>query len=563
MSRSSPLALLASLLAIVTMLLGCEAEDENPTKFETSDVTDSKGPTVAKGAASEVWSADNAWADTATPAAKKAGIAWDADSGLNWEQKFDAWVASLEPIDTDHGKTFRLRTPFGDRTLPGPVLECAEVAYMLRATFASWYNLPFFLRGWDSTAKKTVYAGHFGFIYADGSIASGFPTFKSKYKDHTKTWQPGQAWPSDATLRSRRLGDDDTQVITGPNGEELGAGAYFDEAFLNKRTGYFIRLMLLYFGSVNLADGNNMFHIAPEATSAGDVLVERWQKRGIGHTIPVMRVETPVEGKLAITVSSGSMPRRIPRWEEPLASRRYFTLDYTGGVGEDSEGNAYASLGGGIRRWRTAVLKGGRWVNDVLASDREIAIDDTDLEAISARPARFDEILVTGSAEEQLATLQNRIAQAREHLAKYPASCSARTNRESAFTELRDLATRIGKTADQIEDETRTLEDYVFAELEYTKSKTCCWNSTTAEMAEIVLDYAKAEQDEATAEGVCRAPTVFKSQEDGYARWKAHATSLGRGSQWVDWSEDEPCEQRGVASDTDAAFGGLAFCPSP
>lgn len=561
MNRIRFALLVAPLLAVMSLgTVGCESEDEAPTKFESSDVTDTSGPTVAKGAASEVWSADNAWADKDTAAAKKAGIAWEENSGLTWEEKFDLWMNTLEPIDTDKGKTFRLKTPYGDKTLPAPTLECAEVAMFLRATFSAWHHLPFFLKGWDSEAKKPVFAGHFGFVYADGSIAKSFPAFKSSYKDHEKTWKVGDAWPKDAKLRQRHLGDDDTLVFEVEGEEDPGAGVYFDEIFLNKRDGYFMRLLLLYFGSANLADGANMFHVQADAAQGGDVLLERWQTRGIGHTLPLLKVESPLEGKLAITIASGSMPRRIPRWDEPLVGRRYFTADETGGVGEASDGTPYAKLGGGLRRWRTAVFKGGRWINAVAEENKAAAIEDADLESISARPAKFDEILVSGTVEEQVATIKQRLDQSREHLHNYPASCSARTNREVAFTELRDLAPRLGKTADELESEYRSLEDYVFAELEYTASKTCCWNSSTSKMADVVLDYARAEQDQAKADGVCVEPTVFKSRTDGYALWQAHATSMGLGSEWVAWSEDEPCTQRAVAEDTAMAFKGTLFC---
>ncbi len=564
MSRFRSALLLAPLLAVITLgTVGCESEEPAPTKFESSDVTDTSGPTVAKGAASEVWAADNAWADTDTPAAKKAGLAWEANSGLTWEGKFDAWMNTLEPIDTDRGKTFRLKTPFGDKTLPAPTLECAEVAMFLRSTFAAWHHLPFFLKGWDSEAKKPVYAGHFGFVYADGSTAKSFPAFKNNYKDYEKTWKVGDTWPTDAKLRQRHLGSDDTLVFEVAGEDEPGAGVYFDEVFLNKRAGYFMRLLLLYFGSANLADGANMFHVQAEAAQGGDVLLERWQSKGIGHTLPLLKVESPLEGKLAITIASGSMPRRIPRWDEPLAGRRYFTADETGGVGETSDGTPYAKLGGGLRRWRTAVYAGGKWKNVVSAADKAVALEDADLDGISARPARFDEILVSGTVDEQVATIQQRLAQSREHLHESPASCSARTNREVAFSELRDLAPRLGKTADQVEAEYRTLEDYVFGELEYAASKTCCWNTSTSKMADVVLDYARAEQDQATADAVCVEPTVFKSRADGYELWKAHASSMGVGSEWKTWTEDEPCEQRGALEDVAMELKGTLFCSLP
>src|SRR5258705_2032207 len=48
----------------------------------------------------QVWTARNKWEDTTTDAAKKAGLAWGADSGLTWDQKYGAWLDSLEFIPT-------------------------------------------------------------------------------------------------------------------------------------------------------------------------------------------------------------------------------------------------------------------------------------------------------------------------------------------------------------------------------------------------------------------------------------------------------------------------------
>lgn len=547
------------LLLFLTLALGC-SEDE---KFEASDQTDTSGPVVRSGAPWEVWAAENAWSDKDTPAAKKPGVAWGENSGLTWEEKFDAWVATMEtmPAASGWGNTVSIKTPFGDKKLPSPTLECAEVAIFLRVAFASWYKLPFYLRAWDPETKSTIFAGHFGFVDASGNGVGKFPRFKEKYKDYEKSWAVGDDWPSDEVLRMRRLGDNDTVTfLTGPNGEEVGAGAYFDEIFLNKRAGHFMRLILLYFGSVNLADGSNMFHVAAEATQPGDVLLERWQKQGIGHTIPIVKVTSPIEGKLAIDVMSGSMPRRQPRYEDAMEGRRYFTLDQTGGVGSASDGTPYAKLGGGIRRWRTAVKSNGKWVNSVSKADEPVRISDGDLEAISARPARFDEILLSGSPEEQEAAFVATIANARHHLSEHPASCSARETREKAFEGLYALAPQLDTTKEALDKKHRVLDDYVFAPLTYTESKTCCWNSTTPQMAEIIVDYARVEKEAAEAEGVCREATAFRSLADGYETWRAHAQKLGREAEWLAWTEDEPCAQRDVAEDALATFGAAPYC---
>jgi hypothetical protein len=553
--------LLLVLLALAAPLAGCTDASDS----ESDDlIGNASGPVAKKNTPFEVWSADNAWSDKDTAAAKKAGVAWGESSGLTWEEKFDAWVASFEAVPSESGgTTISIPTPFGDKKLRGPTLECAEFGMLMRATFASWYHLPFYLRGWDSTNKRTMYAGHFGFVDADGNGLPGFPRFRDQYKSYEASWKPGDAWPSDPTLRVRRLGADDTVAfLTGPHGEEVGAGAYFDELYLNKRTGYFMRLLLLYFGSVNLADGSNMFPIQPEATRPGDILLERWQKEGIGHTIPVLHVSSPIEGKLAIDVATGSMPRRQPVFDDALGARGYFTMDATGGEGTAWDGTPYAKLGGGIRRWRTATKRNGRWYNDVASKDKAVAVDPTDLAAISARPAKFDQILVTGSVDEQKAALLAKIESSRAHLREHPASCSARETREHAFEGLYQLAPSLGMTQGEIDAEFRKLEDHVFGGLVYEQSKTCCWNSTTSKMAEIILDLAAEEQADAEAKQVCVAPTVFRFRADGYKLWQDHAAKMGRSADWLAWSEDEPCAQRNVAEDTLEAYAGTPFCPA-
>lgn len=508
-----------------------------------------------------MWAVTNAWADTSTKAAQAAGVAWEANSNLSWEEKYRRWVSSFREVPrTDGGgTTISIPTPFGRGELEGPTLECAEVALLLRVTFSSWYHLPFYVEGWDAARKAKMYAGHFGFIDAQGNRLSNFPRFKTSYTDNEGKWKAGVAWPSDAKLRAMHLGDDDGIAFL----NNAGAGAYFDELFLNKRAGYFARLLLLYFGSANLADGRNMFHIQPESIRAGDVLLERWQRQGIGHTIPVLQVESPEEGKFAVTVASGSMPRRPPVWENPSKAHRYFSFEYTGGVGNAEDGTPYAKLGGGLRRWRTPILKAGRWRNDVATEDKGAYIADTNLTAIAARPDHFPDILQEGDPEVQKAAALQLIEEARAHLRKFPASCSARTKREDAFNLLyRVYSEAFFTDRDAVDSEFRTLEDYVFSELEYSKSKTCCWNSTTAAMAEIILDYASKEQAQAQQQGACAAPTVFRAMPggSGYDLWRQHAKDMGREADWKVWSEDEPCAQKTTTEDTIKTSTALPWC---
>jgi len=504
----------------------------------------------------QVWNARNKWEDRDTDAARKAGVAWPANSGLTWDEKYARWIESLgwTPGLDGYSTTFLLTTPWG-KTLPSPQLECAEMSLFLRITFAAWYELPLFFETVEPGGQR-VYFGHNGVRTAAGRYAQS-PEFAIAYKDHTANRPP--SWPKDATLRTRKLwgGEDEQPMIA------AGApfGAYLDEIHLNKRAAYFTVLALNYLGSMNIADSANTYNIVPEAVRPGDTLIERWQRNGIGHTLVVKEVVALAEGNKDVTTISGSMPRRQGKRESGIASKSYFTSAYTGGEGTNSDGDAYARLGGGLKRWRVAKNVGGYWTNTWMADDEAHWINSTDYARIAARPARFEQMLGQVSPQQQRTELLAQIADARHHLSNYPASCSARERRERAFEDLYDLGERsLGLTRAQIDAQYRELSDEVLAELEYARSKTCCWNSTTGAMYGVVMDLAAAEQADATAHGECVAPTVFASRSDGYARWAAYAQQTGRASAWRPWSEDEPCAQRDVAADTQAPHAATPWC---
>lgn len=534
----------------------CDIPDEQ----KEDALTGAKGLSTAVDTSdTAVWEVKNQWEDTTTAEARKAGMAWPANSGLTWDEKFDRWVQSMRKIDghETYYQTFELTTPWG-RTLQAPLLECAEVAMFLRITFASWYNLPFFLEASDGKGNR-LYFGHFGARTAAGRYGAT-PLFKTAYKDHTRSYD-GSTWPSDPKLRARAIPGTASELQPFL-GAEAHAGAYFDEIFLNKRVGYFLCLTLAYFGSVNLASTANTYHLVPERIKAGDLLIERWQKRGIGHVMVIKSVEPLEAGHLEAELASGSMPRRQPKWETPAASKRYFTLEECGGPGTNSDGDAYYKLGGGVRRFRAAKSVNGRWTNVVLGIHASHWLADTNYAAIQARPETFETLLGEVSPEELRTSLLRTIEDNRAHLRSYPASCSARTRREAAFTELYALnQERFGISAADTDREHRALEDYVFAELTYEQSKTCCWNSTTRAMYEIVMDY----NEHHVSDGDCREPVVFMAQgagagEDGYGLFRAHAEALGRGAEWVAWSEDEPCAQRAVRDDTEAPHAWIPSC---
>ncbi len=570
MKKTLLLALMSTLAAFVVACadgeidnsLGLNSEDPELGKslFEPAreaDEAKSDSLSGAKGlpksvdtSSTAVWEVNNLWGDINTPAARKAGMVWGEDSGLTWDQKYSLWVDAMEQRDAEsYGTTLTFMTPFG-KNLPAPSLECAEVALFLRATFASWYQLPFFVEARDSRGKR-LYLGHFGFRTEDGKYANS-ANFKTAYADYSANadWDQ-QGWPRDERLRKRRLGgsQDDEQPALG---EGAHAGTYFDEIYLNKRTGYFMIYLLSYFGSVNLADPSNTFNVKAKSIIPGDVLLKRWQRRGIGHVLIVKEVNVPEDGFFEVELMSGSMPRRQPKWESPASSKHTLTNEYTGGMTTNGDDVPYYKLGGGLKRFRTAVLLGDRWTNVVPAEHREDFIAANDYEAIGSRVAEFEELLVELPPERKREAILERIQSARTHLSMYPASCAARQRREEAFQDLYKLEYEVFYTSESVVDETyRKLEDYVLSALVYEESKTCCWNSTTSDMYDIIMTYARKEMEAMSSSmgDACFAPTIFKATDGGYQLWADFAADIGRADQWVAWSEDETCEQRDTEND--------------
>lgn len=571
--RSPVLWLLALIVALAPTVTACVADGEagdDPEEdygidgpFEDNeplgkgDNVGVPGPKVNNDTrATQVWDATEKWEDTDTARAREAGIAWGADSGLNWDQKFGAWIQAMERTAGYNTwfETFTMKTPWG-KTLPAPKLECAEMAMFLRITFAAWYNLPFYLTSVDSKGTR-IYFGHFGArtAYARYKTTPNFGLSYKDYSDMTAADIAAEGWPRDEKLRAKGLygGGDDMPFI----GEGAKAGTYFDELHLNKRVGHFLTLTLAYFGSMHLASARNTFNLKPEAVAAGDVLVERWQRNGIGHTLVVKQVEEIADGLMEAHLVSGSMPRRQPKWETGVASKNYFTNPYTGGPGENNDGERYAALGGGLKRFRVTKNINGYWTNTWMKADEADWISDTDYDRLAARIERFGSLLGTATPDQMRNALVGIIDDARHHLREYPASCSAREKREGAFEKLYALnETEFNKSPAETDAEYRELEDYVFNKLEYTESKTCCWNSTTAAMYQIVMDY-----NQSLMQNQCVEPVVFRAENGGYEVFKAYAEETNRGHLWKAWSEDETCSQRDTQNDVIVETTAAEYC---
>ncbi len=518
------------------------------------------GPSVSWDSSdTAVWEVKNQWEDRNTTAARQAGMAWPADSGLNWDEKYALWVQSMGivPGHEVSFQTFTLTTPWG-KSLPAPRLECAEVAMFLRVAFASWYNLPFYLQAVDASGR--IYFGHMGARTATDRYKNT-PNYKTAYRDHTASMN-GKTneyilahWPKDSVLRDRAVGDGDTMgFLTGSGAKR--AGHYFDEIFLNKRTGHFLRLLLTYFGSVNLASSSNTYNLKPQSMRAGDVLVHRWQKTGIGHVMVLKSVLDVEGGKKEALLVSGSMPRRQPKMETATTSKDYLTSINGGGPGQNWDGDKYAALGGGLKRFRVAKNWSGRWTNTWMASDEASWINDTDHERMAARIAELDDLLGEVDPAQLKSAYLQMIEDARNHLRQYPASCAARNRREDAFEKLYTVnQTYFGKNEAQTDLDHRILDDYVFARLVYQQSKTCCWNRTTSAMYRIIMDYNEEMQEE-----TCMEPVVFMARDGGYEVFRQYAEDTGRGHLWVNWSEDETCPQKNVTNDSPAESDHLSWC---
>ncbi len=507
----------------------------------------------------QAWVVSNQWEDTTTPDAVKSGMAWGANSGLNWDQKFSAWVASFPQIatfDSQYFNTISISTPFG-KSVPGPKVDCADFALLLRISFAAWYHLPIYLVGYDG--KTPVYFGHFGVRTAAGQWPKA-PAFATKYADYeTETpAQYGAKWPQDTALRTSGIAAGDALPFLGPNAR---LGAFLDEIHLNKRAARLVMFAQAYLGSHNMVDSQNTYNLVPEALRPGDVLMFARALTIDGHTTIVTRV-THIDGGLMQAESVyGNDPPAQPAWQDPGSTYSLFTDDEGGGpVLNTPYGGTtlYSHLNGGLKRFRVAKVQNGRWFNTWMNADEASWINDTNYDAIGARVARFAALLGAPDPTAQRDQLLAVIAEKRTYLQDHPSSCAARSDRESAFAALYTLEQgSFGLDQLAVDNQYRTtIDDYVFAPLDYAKSRTCCWNSTNRSMYDVIASYVAT-----LAAMACVAPPVCsKLTSNSYNPFASYATSSGHGSDWKPWSADEECDQAN-ATDADVVLPVAGLTP--
>ena len=110
-----------------------------------------------EGASTQVWEIRNQWEDTDTEEAREAGMAWEADSGLNWDEKYAKWVNDMVKIDghNTYYETFEFTTPFG-KTVPAPKLECAEIAIFCGSPLRRGTGSRFISPRWTATGPGST-----------------------------------------------------------------------------------------------------------------------------------------------------------------------------------------------------------------------------------------------------------------------------------------------------------------------------------------------------------------------------------------------------------------------
>ena len=555
------LAFACVLAAIVPACADSGGDDDGPvTELDPGPPLgkeDSAGipalPVTGDYASTQAWVVTNQWEDTTTPDAAKAGLAWSANSGLNWDQKFSAWVGSFQQIPSlDWFQTISITTPFG-KAVPGPKVDCADFALLLRISFAAWYQLPIYLVGYDG--KTPVYFGHFGVRTASGQWSKA-PAFAKQYADYSNETpaQYGATWPEDAALRTSGISAGDSLPFLGPNAR---LGAFLDEIHLNKRAARLVMFAQAYLGSHNMVDSQNTYNLVPEALRTGDILMFARSLTIDGHTTVVTRVSHLDGGLMQAESVYGNDPPAQPAWQDPGSTYSLFTDNEGGGpVLNTPYGGTtlYSHLNGGLKRFRVAKVQNGHWFNTWMNADEASWINDTDYDAIGARPAQFGALLGSPDPSTQRDQLLSVITEKRTYLQDHPSSCAARTDREDAFTALYALMqTNFNMNQSAVDNAYRTtIDDYVFAPLDYAKSRTCCWNSTNRGMYNVIVGYVAT-----LAAMACIEPPIFKLTANSYNPFASYATTSGHGADWVPWSADEQCDQANATDDVVLPVAGL------
>ena len=153
------------------------------------DTSADSGPMV-------VWDVTNQWEDVDTEAARAAGLAWEANSGLDWNDKYALWIESMEKMDGYANGGDLLVHNAVWTSIAGSYLECAETAISCERRLrpgiicrSTWRHGPL---------KGLFFSGISGFDTPTAAIGT-CRDFRDRYADYSD-WTPeeyGAEWPTD------------------------------------------------------------------------------------------------------------------------------------------------------------------------------------------------------------------------------------------------------------------------------------------------------------------------------------------------------------------------------
>ena len=107
MNRSALIIVMLSSLVVV----GCAGEGDLSPRLETrraalygasDSMSGLQGPQLSGlSTTTQVWAVTRDWADVSS----EAGLAWSANSGMTWEEKYRAWIGGFNPTPSVDGHT--------------------------------------------------------------------------------------------------------------------------------------------------------------------------------------------------------------------------------------------------------------------------------------------------------------------------------------------------------------------------------------------------------------------------------------------------------------------------
>ena len=492
--------------------------------------------------ATQAWVVTNQWEDTDTPDARAAGIAWSANSGLTWDQKYAAWVGSLQQIPTldNTFTTVTISTPFG-KSVPGPKLDCADLAILLRMSFAAWYHLPFYLSPTTTTRRSTSVTSACARRPARGTSTSNW----SKYADYEHRRRRSTRRTGPRTRRCARAASPRATTCR-TSGPARARARSSTRSTSNKRAARLILFTQAFLGSHNMVDSQNTYNLVPEALPhrrRADVRARADRRRP--HDDRHAR-HALAPGSLQAEAIYGNDPPAQPAWQDPAETKSLFTDDEGGGPSLNTAYGGmtpYSHLNGGLKRLRVAKEKHGYWVNTWMDADEASWINDTDYDAIAARPARFAELLGSSDPAVERDQLLAAIAEKRAYLPRSPGVVRrARRSRERVREALHADA---GQLRHDARDGRRAVphDDRGLRRSRRSTTRTRARAAGTRRLRDVRPHHGVRAAAAGERRRAASSRPIFKLTANSYDPFAAFATQTGQASRGCRWTADESCAQ--------------------